>query len=202
MADTQNVDDLSAVTVPAKVMAEVLSVGDRQVRNLAEEGILVRNSHGKYLFLQSIKNYILNLKLAKAGEKIGCSLDRDNLDLEQEKAKHEHLKSMITEINLQLIKGQVHKSEDVGRVITDMFAKFRSKMLALPARMAPKLWKKTKEEITGALRAGIEDALKELANYNPADYYASEHVEFDEDDLLAYEEIKEIDLDGKEEQGS
>lgn len=202
MADTQNVDDLSAVTVPAKVMAEVLSVGDRQVRNLAEEGILVRNSHGKYLFLQSIKNYILNLKLAKAGEKIGCSLDRDNLDLEQEKAKHEHLKSMITEINLQLIKGQVHKSEDVGRVITDMFAKFRSKMLVLPARMAPKLWKKTKEEITGALRAGIEDALKELANYNPADYYASEHVEFDEDDLLAYEEIKEIDLDGKEEQGS
>lgn len=202
MADTQNVDDLSAVTVPAKVMAEVLSVGDRQVRNLAEEGILVRNSHGKYLFLQSIKNYILNLKLAKAGEKIGCSLDRDNLDLEQEKAKHEHLKSMITEINLQLIKGQVHKSEDVGRVITDMFAKFRSKMLALPARMAPKLWKKTKEEITGALRAGIEDALKELANYNPADYYASEHVEFDEDDLLAYEEIKEIDLGGKEEQGS
>lgn len=199
MADTQNAEELFAVRVPAKVMAEILGVGDRQVRNLAEEGILVRNSHGKYLFLQSVKNYILNLKLAKAGEKIGCQLDKGNLDWEQEKAKHEHLKSMITEINLQLIKGQVHKSEDVGRVITDMFAKFRSKMLALPAGIAPRLWKKTKEEITDALRIGIEDALNELANYNPADYYAREHVEFDEDDLLGYEEIKEIDLDGKEE---
>ncbi len=199
MADIQNVEDLLTVAVPAKVMAEVLSIGDRQVRNLAEEGILVRSSHGRYLFLQSTKNYIVNLKLAKAGEKITCSLDKDTLDWEQEKAHHEHLKSMITEINLQLIKGQVHKSEDVGRVITDMFAKFRSKMLALPAKIAPRLWKKTKEEIMDALRAGIEDALNELADYNPADYYASEHVEFDEDDLLAYEEIKGMDFDGKEE---
>lgn len=161
-------------------------------------GILVRNSHGKYLFLQSVKNYIVNLKLAKAGEKIGCSMDGEHLDWEQEKAKHERLKSMITEINLQLIKGQVHKSEDVGRVITDMFAKFRSKMLALPARIAPRLWKKTKEEITDTLRDEIEGALHELAAYNPADYYSSEHVEFDEDDLLTYEDIREMDLDGKE----
>jgi len=199
VADIQSVEDISMVTVSAKVMAEVLSVGDRQVRNLAEEGILVRNSHGKYLFLQSVKNYIVNIKLAKAGEKIGSGLDKGSLDWEQEKAKHERLKSMITEINLQLIQGKVHKSEDVGRVITDMFAKFRSKMLALPAGIAPRLWKKTKEEITDTLRAGIEDALNELAAYNPADYYSSEHVEFDEDDLLGYEDIKEIDLDGEKE---
>ncbi len=197
MAETQNADDISTVTVSAKVMGEVLSVGDRQVRNLAEEGILVRNSHGKYLFLKSIKNYILNLKIAKAGEKIVSSLDDDNLDWEKEKARHEHLKSMITEINLQLIKGQVHKSEDVGRVITDMFAKFRSKMMSLPAMLAPRLWRKAREEITDILREGIEEALNELAAYNPADYYAEEHIEFEEDDLLDYKEIKELSLDVK-----
>lgn len=50
MADIQNVEDLLTVAVPAKVMAEVLSIGDRQVRNLAEEGILVRSSTGDTYF--------------------------------------------------------------------------------------------------------------------------------------------------------
>lgn len=126
IVDTRKVDDISMVTVSSKVLAEIIGVGERQIRNLAEEGILVRNSHGKYLLLKSVKNYITNLKIAKAGEKVASDFDGTELDWEQEKARHEHLKSMITEINLQLIKGQVHRSQDVGSVITDMFTKFRS----------------------------------------------------------------------------
>lgn len=184
MAETQNADDITMVTVSAKVMAEIIGVGDRQIRNLAEEGILVRNSHGKYLLLRSVKNYIMNLKIAKAGEKVVSDFTDEELDLEQEKAKHEHLKSMITEINLQLIRGQVHKSADVGSVITDMFIKFRSKMTALPSKLASKLEGKKKEVIMEMLRNEIIEALGELADYNPADYYSDEHISVDDDDLF------------------
>lgn len=58
MADSAKVTDVSAVTVSAKVLANIIGVGDRQVRNLADEGILVRNSHGRYLLEKSVKNYI------------------------------------------------------------------------------------------------------------------------------------------------
>lgn len=195
MADTQNAGDISMVTVSAKIMGEIIGVGDRQVRNLAEEGILVRNSHGKYLLLKSVKNYITNLKIAKAGEKITSDFDEAELDLDREKAKHEHLKAMITDIKLQLLKGQVHRSSDVGSVITDMFAKFRSKMMALPSKLAPKLQKKSKEEIMKVLQDEISDALNELADYNPADYYSDEHVEMEEDDLINSDNVREVNID-------
>ena len=137
MADSAKVTDVSAVTVSAKVLANIIGVGDRQVRNLADEGILVRNSHGRYLLEKSVKNYIMNLKISKVGETVTSDFEDGELDLKQEQARHEHIKSMISEIKLQLIKGQVHKSYDVANVITDMFTKFRSKILAIPAEIAP-----------------------------------------------------------------
>lgn len=196
MAETQKVDDISTVTVSSRVLAGIIGVGSRQVRNLASEGILVRNSHGRYLLMKSLKNYILNLKIAKAGEKVTSDFDESELDLENEKAKHEHLKAMITEIKLQLIKGQVHKSEDVGAVITNMFTKFRSKMMALPYKLAPKLAGKTKAEISGILKTEIEFALQELADYKPSDYYPPEYIDAYEDDLL---NISEAEGNGYEE---
>ncbi len=178
--DTQKTDDISMVTVSSKVLAEIIGVGDRQIRNLADEGIIVRNSHGKYLLMKSLKNYILNLRIAKAGEKITSDFASGELDLDTEKAKHEHLKGMITEIRLQLIKGKIHKSEDVGAVITDMFTRFRAKMTALPFKLAPKLEGKNKIEISGILKEEIEFALNELADYNPSDYYPKEYIDTDD----------------------
>ena len=68
--DTKKIDDISTVTVSSKVLAEIISVGDRQIRNLANEGILVRNTHGRYLLMKSLKKLLsLTLKIAKAGEK-------------------------------------------------------------------------------------------------------------------------------------
>ena len=47
MAETQKIDDISMITVSSRVLAEIIGVGERQVRNLAEEGILVRNSKSR-----------------------------------------------------------------------------------------------------------------------------------------------------------
>jgi len=110
------------------------------------------------------------------------------LSLENEKALHEHSKRLITEIKLQLIRGQVHKSEDVARVMTDMFAKFKSKMDALPAKLARKLEGKNKVEIQTVLKAEISKALAELADYKPENFYSDEHVEIPEDAIAQLED--------------
>ena len=95
MADSAKVTDVSAVTVSAKVLANIIGVGDRQVRNLADEGILVRNSHGRYLLEKSVKNYIMNLKISKVGEKVTSDFEDGELDLKQEQARHEHINLMM-----------------------------------------------------------------------------------------------------------
>lgn len=182
MAETRNSDDLSVVTVSATVLGQILGVGDRMVRHLAEEGVLQRNSHGKYLLLSSVKNYILTLKVSKSGDHIDAPLS-DELDLDTEKAIHEHVKRQMSELKLQLIKGRLHKSEDVERVITDMFSRFRSKVEAMPAKLAKKVEGKKKEDIQGILQEEVVAALEELSAYNPADYYGDEFIDLDDDYL-------------------
>lgn len=100
-SDEKKIKSVDDITVSAKVIGEFIGVGDRMVRHLADEGIIKRNSHGRYLLLESVKNYILTLKVSKAGESIKTDFDKDNLDLNHEKAVNEHWKSMITEIKLQ-----------------------------------------------------------------------------------------------------
>ena len=182
MSDEYKVTDVSAVAVSASVMCNVLGVGDRMIRKLAEQGILKRSSHGKYMLLESVRNYIVTIKLSKAADSLPVS--EDELDLNTEKAKHEHIKSQIAEIKLQLISGNVHKSEDVERVISNMFAKFRSKMEAMPAKLAPKLVGESMEEIQDFLKAELSAALEELADYNPADYYSDEHIDIEDDVVM------------------
>lgn len=185
MADKKEIEDIADITVSAKVIGEICGIGDRMVRRYADEGVFKRSAHGRYKLFQSVKNYITAVKVAKVGENVKSDLYEDNLDLNNEKAIHEHLKSMITEIKLQLIKGQVHKSEDVERVITDMLVRFRSKMQALPAKLATKLEQKNRGEIQKILQTEIIDALTELSEYNPADYYSDEHIDVENDELFA-----------------
>lgn len=184
MADTQKVNDIQDITVSSKVLAECIGVGDRMIRYLADEGIVKRNGHGRYLLLESVKNYILTLKVSKAGETVKSDFDKDNLDLNQEKAINEHWKAMITEIKLQLIKGQVHKSADVERVMTDMFVNFKNKMLAMPYKLAMKLENLDRREIQERLRDEISLALSELADYNPADFYSDEHIDIEDEVVM------------------
>lgn len=183
-SDDKKIKSVDDITVSAKVIGEFIGVGDRMVRHLADEGIIKRNSHGKYLLLESVKNYILTLKVSKAGESIKTDFDKDNLDLNHEKAVNEHWKSMITEIKLQLIKGHVHKSEDVERVMTDMFLNFKNKMLALPYKLALKLEHRERQEIQETLREEITDALSELADYTPEAFYSDEHIDVEDDVIL------------------
>lgn len=184
MADTKKVEEIKDITVSAKVLAECIGVGDRMIRYLADEGIVKRNGHGRYLLLESVKNYILTIKISKAGESVKTDFDADMLDLNHEKAVNEHWKSMITEIKLQLIKGQVHKSEDVERVMTDMFLNFKNKMLALPWKLAIKLEHQDRQQIQERLLEEIKGALAELAEYSPQDFYSDEHIDIEDDTVL------------------
>lgn len=183
MADQRKIDDISDITVSAKVIGECLGVRERMVRHLAEEGLLKRNSHGKYLLLHSVKNYILALKASKAGEHVEVG-PGNVLDLNQEKATNEHYKALINEIKLQLIQGKVHKSEDVGKVVTSMLLHFKDKVNALPAKMAVSLEGKTKQEIQKIIQEELSAALEELSGYDPKDYYSDEYIDVEENLFL------------------
>lgn len=174
-------EDIKTMVVSSKTLETLFGVSDRTIRYLAEEGIVERDSHGKYKFMTSVKSYITALKIA--GDKKTVEVDGETLDLDAEKAIHERLKRQITEIKLQLIQGKVHKAEDIEAVMTDMLLRFKSKLEGMPSKLARKLEGENKVDIQRILEEEIRDALTELSEYSPAMFYSDEHIEVKDDNV-------------------
>ena len=176
---------ITDTVVTAKQLGDLFGVGDRMVRNLAEQGIAKKQSNGKYLLFESTKNYIVLLKAQAAGKRVQDDTSGETLDPDQERALHEHTKRQITQIKLALIKGETHKAEDVAAVMTDIFAKIKSKLEAMPTKMARRLENKKRTQIQAALADEVRNVLIELSSYDPQDFYSDEYIEIDTDRLAA-----------------
>lgn len=184
MNDSIRTTDISAITVSSGVLEKIIGVSDRRVRQLAEEGILVRAVHGRYKLMDSVANYILTLKVSMESESM-CSPDGE-LDLEEEKAIHERVKRHISELKLQIMQGELHKSKDVERVMTDMLVALKTKLLSMPSKLAPVLVARNDIEfIKSMINREVLEALNELKDYNPKNFYSEEYAiqEGEEDEL-------------------
>lgn len=189
MADTEQNDavdsykttDISAITVNSATLEKILQVSDRRIRQLAEENIIVRVSKGRYRLMESISNYILTLKVSM---EVGNSQSVDGeLNLDDEKAIHERVKRHISELKLKTMQGELHKSEDVERVMTDMLISIKSKLLSMPSKLAPMLVARNDIDfIKRTISAEVLEVLNELKDYNAKDFYDDEYVDVEEDD--------------------
>lgn len=178
------ITDISAITVNSATLEKIIGVKDRRIRQLAEEGTVVRAAKGRYKLLDSVMNYILTLKVA--AEAAGAESQEGELDLEEEKALHERVKRHISELKLQTMKGELHKSGDVERVMADMLASVRTKLLAMPAKLAPMLVGRSDAGyIRTAVNKEVLECLNELKDYDPKDFYGEDFV--GEEDTEDYE---------------
>lgn len=170
-ADSIKTTDISAITVNSAALEKIIGVSDRRIRQLAEENIIVRAAKGRYKLMESITNYILTLKVsieAAESDTLG-----GGLDLGTEKAIHERVKRHISELKLQTMKGELHKSEDVERVMTDMLVAMKTKLLSTPAKLAPMLVSRNDiDYVREVIMREVLEALNELKEYNAKEFYA------------------------------
>lgn len=176
--ENKNLTDIERVTVSASVLKSLLLLKDEsRVRQLAGEGIFIRASKGRYLLFESLQNYIKTLKVQKDVQSAEAEND---VDYKTERAKLEQVKRIQAELKLALMKGELHKSNDVERVMTDMLARIRSRFLQMPSKMAPLLAEKETGEIKKMLSNEVRDILEELKEYDPKDFYSEDFVEIEE----------------------
>ena len=177
--DSTKVTDIDRLTVSAAVLGNIFGVTDRRVRQMAEEGITVRAAKGRYNLVESLKNYILSLKLAAEGA-TADSPDGE-IDIDEEKALHERVKRHISELKYQTMKGELHKADDVERVMTDMLAAFKTRVMNIPSKVAPILEDRDAGYIKDRLTNEVVEVLNELKDYDPKAFYSDEYVEGEED---------------------
>jgi phage terminase Nu1 subunit (DNA packaging protein) len=180
-AETEKVDDISRITVSAGVLGKIIGVSDRRIRQLADEGILTKVSSGRYSLQESLHSYILNLRVANDADRGQKELE-DKLDYALEKAMHERVKRHMSELQYALMKGNVHRAEDVEAVMLNMLTNFKTKILNLPSKLTPLLVNRSdKKYILELLTDEFGEALDELSNYNASDFYSDEYIDIDEE---------------------
>ncbi|MBE3586557.1 MAG: type IV toxin-antitoxin system AbiEi family antitoxin domain-containing protein [Thermoanaerobacter sp.] len=152
--------------VSTSELAEILGITDRRIRQLEKAGIISKLGRGKFDLAAAVQQYISWLK-AQAAE------TDEELDLKKEKTLLTRANRQKAELELQIMRGELHRSEDVRRVMNDMLGAFRARCLAIPTKAAPRLQGQTDlAVIQDIIKKEVYEALMELSDYDPEVFYA------------------------------
>lgn len=164
------------IIVSTQKISEILGLSDRRIRQLANEGMLVRIGHGKFDLPASIQRYVEVLKEQNQTD--------DEVNYQKERALLTKANRQKAELELKIMRGEVHRSEDVESVMNDMLSSFRAQMLVIPGKLAPQLISITDvEEIKSIIKRHIYEALQELSDYDPDMFYSVSKKSFSAGEL-------------------
>lgn len=141
-----------------KVVAQWLCLTERRVRQLRDEGVIVEARPGLYELQPTVARYITYI--GGAGKET----------LTNERMKLTRAKREAAELENELRKGEVHRTEDIERGIKSMFLNIRSRFLALPAKLSPTLATMGGNQtgIFDELKQAIDEILEEMSDYRVA----------------------------------
>ena len=142
-------------------LAVILGLSERHIRRLANENVIKKNGQGKYLFLESVHGYLEYMELKNGTD----------IDLKDEKIKEETKKIKkdieLKSLRISELKSQLHSAENVKKVMNNMLANIRGKLLALSNKLAPSVIAcDNLGEIQDIIHTNILVALEELSNYD------------------------------------
>lgn len=144
----------------AAAVARRLDMTERNVRLLRDKGVLTEYKPGLY-DLQTVTVQYINFLRQKNPEA------EDKVDYNTERAKLVRAKRESEELELQVRKNELHTTEDIEKALTDMLVNFRTKLMAIPAKLSPIMAKKKDQtEIFKLMKAAIDETLEELADFD------------------------------------
>lgn len=111
-------------TAGGKELAALLGITDRQVRNLADEGVAKRAGRGRYLLGESIRAVI-----AQAEKRASSALDA-------EKAALMAARRQETEMRIAEKRGELVPREEVDFTLSTVIGGMKSDLMSLPARVS------------------------------------------------------------------
>ena len=133
---------------------------ERNVRMLRDKGVLTEYKPGLY-DLQTVTVQYINFLRQKNPEA------EDKVDYNTERAKLVRAKRESEELELQVRKNELHTTEDIEKALTDILVNFRTKLMAIPAKLSPIMAKKKDQtEIFKLMKAAIDETLEELADFD------------------------------------
>ena len=150
----------------SKAVAAWLDISERRVRQLRDEKVITEIRPGLY-DLKTVNHLRKNNPDSES-----------TINYNAERAKLVRAKREAQELELKLRRNEVHTTEDVEQVMTDTLVRFKTRLMAIPAKLSPILSKKKDQtEIFKLLKSAIDEVLEELSDFQTVFGYGVEDEE-------------------------
>lgn len=146
-------------------LSKMLGVTQQQIKNLADNGVVVKIGRGKYDAIQSVANYINSMRDRE--ELRNKKPDEIRLDVEVQKLFHERIKTRKTELQVKQQEGLLHHADDVKAIWNNIVVAAKSRLLAIGVKVSPQIAGETDSSIIkGAIDREVREALQEIKEYD------------------------------------
>lgn len=153
-------------TYPVKVISDLLRIAPRQVQQLAQDGIIPRDSRGRYQLKAAVNGYVSYLQKRSASGRPPSIPDGSSLlDYRTEKARLTKLQADKAQLELDERKGELVEVEEVIDEWTRTITNCRNRLLSIPSKAAPIVASLDKPgEVMRVIDDLVREALEELAD--------------------------------------
>ena len=122
---------MSTATQPIAVIAKLLDLSERRVQQLSREGVIPRAERGQYDLVGSVRGYVRYLRDQAAKAQAGAP------DYASERARFIRARADLAEMEAEERRGALIAAEEVEAAWIAVLALLRTRLLALPDRLAP-----------------------------------------------------------------
>lgn len=152
---------LPLIAADDNILANILGVTDRRIRQLAAEGVLIKIGDNRFDTIDSMNRFYKN-QLDKYSK--GNATEEELL---KERTLHEQAKRKKTELELYALEGVLHPEDRIKDEIGEMIVNCKSKLRVVAVKVAAKYNPKmTIAELTDLISSEVDEALTELSDYD------------------------------------
>jgi phage terminase Nu1 subunit (DNA packaging protein) len=157
-------------TVRTDELAQLVGVTVRRIQQLQQEGVIKPESKGQYDFAGSMVNIVRYYR-----EKADRRKSGDSEEMAKEKLSRGAIRRELEELKLSQVKGELHKAEDIQRVMGAVLTRLRINLLAIPKGVASHIRdEKDTNVIADKIYERISNALYEVVNLDLNELLANE----------------------------
>jgi phage terminase Nu1 subunit (DNA packaging protein) len=149
---------VSSASQPIAVIAKLLDLSERRVQQLSREGVIPKATRGQYDLIGSVRGYVRYLRDQATKAQAGAP------DYAAERARFIRARADLAEMEAETRRGAVIAAEDAEAGWIAVLALLRTRLLALPDRLAPRVHAAASPgAVRDMLREALREALEELA---------------------------------------
>ena len=149
---------MSSATQPIGVIARLLDLSERRVQQLSREGAIPKAERGQYELIGSVRGYVRYLRDQALKAQAGAP------DYAAERARFIRARADLAEMEAEEKRHSLIAAEQIEAAWIAVLALLRTRLLALPDRLAPQLFDQpTVGDTRNLIRAAIREVLDDLA---------------------------------------